>query len=421
MTPPDSNLDLSKPVGGAPAATAAPVDEVVGDLVLTPPAAVPAVPKAQASSMMPVDPQTANALSERADNFVAGLIDMDPRAPEFQKKVRDITTMGDKDIRASSEVSNRMLQRPMKALEAAQGKGQEGDAQRLVANELVSLRQTVEDLDPSKVDSMGPKKLLGIIPFGSKIRDYFDKYKSAENHIDQIIVSLKNGQDELRKDNAAIEGEKVNLWNSMQKMQEYATLAADIDGALEARISDIELTDPEKAKTLKADLLFAVRQKHQDLLTQLAVSAQGYLALDMVRRNNLELIKGVDRATTTTISALRTAITVAQALANQKLVLDQITALNTTTSNLIVATSEMLKQQTGEIHNQAASTTVSMEALQQSFSNIYATMDAIDTFKADAVENMADTVGALQTELTKANAYIDRARNRDDSIGELPN
>ena len=78
-------------------------------------------------------------------------------------------------------------------------------------------------------------------------------------------------------------------------------------------------------------MLFSVRQKHQDLLTQLAVSVQGYLALDVIRRNNLELIKGVDRATTTTVSALRTAVIVAQALADQKLVLDQITALNTTT------------------------------------------------------------------------------------------
>src|SRR2546428_13963908 len=65
--------------------------------------------------------------------------------------------------------------------------------------------------------------------------------------------------------------------------------------------------------------------------TQLAVNAQGYLALELVRKNNLELIKGVDRATTTTISALRTAVIVAQALTNQELVLNQITALNTTT------------------------------------------------------------------------------------------
>ena len=54
------------------------------------------------------------------------------------------------------------------------------------------------------------------------------------------------------------------------------------------------------------------------------MNIQGYLALDMIRKNNLELMKGVDRATTTTVAALRTAVIVAQALNNQKLVLDQI-------------------------------------------------------------------------------------------------
>ena len=40
------------------------------------------------------------------------------------------------------------------------------------------------------------------------------------------------------------------------------------------------------------------------------------------------------------------------------LVLDQITALNTTTGNLIETTSEMLRKQTGQIHEQAASSTI---------------------------------------------------------------
>jgi uncharacterized protein YaaN involved in tellurite resistance len=157
-----------------------------------------------------------------------------------------------------------------------------------------------------------------------------------------------------------------------------------------------------------------VRQKHQDLLTQLAVSAQGYLALDLVRKNNLELIKGVDRATTTTIAALRTAVIVAQALANQKLVLDQITALNTTTSDLIVATSEMLRTQAADIQTQAASTTVNMDALRKAFDNIYTTMDMIDTFKAKAVESMSATVGSLTAELDHARTYLDRARRGDE-------
>ena len=172
-------------------------------------------------------------------------------------------------------------------------------------------------------------------------------------------------------------------------------MAQQLDRRLVERIAQIEGTDPARATGLRQDLLFYVRQKVQDLATQLAVGVQGYLALDLVRKNNLELIKGVDRATTTTVSALRTAVIVAQALADQKLVLDQITALNTTTENLIVSTSQMLRDQSGKIHEQAASSTVGIEKLQAAFQNIYATMDEIDTFKLKALDNMADDgVGA---------------------------
>ena len=121
----------------------------------------------------------------------------------------------------------------------------------------------------------------------------------------------------------------------MGRLHQYIYVAESLDTRLSATIAELEPTDPERAKALRQDVLFYVRQKHQDLLTQLAVSIQGYLAIDIIIKNNLELIKGVDRATTTTVSALRTAVIVAQALNNQKLVLDQITALNTTTSGLI--------------------------------------------------------------------------------------
>src|SRR6266705_6917145 len=160
----------------------------------------------------------------------------------------------------------------------------------------------------------------------------------------------------------------------MQRLAQYAYVAEHLDAALEKKIAEIQQTDPDKAKVLRDDVLFAVRQKHQDLLTQLAVNMQGYLALDLVRKNNLELIKGVDRATTPTVSALGTAVIVAQALADQKLVLDQITALNTTTSDLIEATSVMLRRQSGHIIEQAASSTVEVSKLQAAFDNVHATL-----------------------------------------------
>jgi uncharacterized protein YaaN involved in tellurite resistance len=378
---------------------------LLSDLVLTPPAAVAKVPVEQATTMLPLPDDRAADLTARADGFATELTGLDPRSPEFTRKVHDITSMGDSEIRASSNVANRMLKRPVAALASARGDG--ADAQAKVAGDLVALRRTIVDLDPKQATTA--RRLLGMIPFGDALRDYFAKYRSAQKHLDDIIRALRSGQDELLKDNAAIEGEKVSLWESMTKLQEYAVLARALDESLERRIAEIEYTDAEKATALRSDALFGVRQKHQDILTQLAVSAQGYLALDLVRKNNLELIKGVDRATTTTIAALRTAVTVAQALANQKLVLEQITALNTTTSELIVATSEMLKTQAGDIATQSASTTISMDALRKAFDNIYSTMDMIDTFKAKAVENMAQTVDSLTLELGNAKAYLERA------------
>jgi uncharacterized protein YaaN involved in tellurite resistance len=90
-------------------------------------------------------------------------------------------------------------------------------------------------------------------------------------------------------------------------------------------------------------------------------------------------------------------------------VLDQITALNTTTGNMIDSTGEMLKSQTGEIHRQAASSTIAVETLQRAFQNIYDTMDTIDRFKVEALSSMKQTVDTLTGEVEKSRGYIARA------------
>ena len=308
------------------------------------------------------------------EDYLGSLLTVAPRSPEFAAKASDVRSMGDLDIRRAAESSNRLLSSPIRAMK--EGGLSEGSK---VGSTLLELRRTVEDLDPAEASRT--RKLLGLIPFGEKVDDYFRKYQSAQSHLDAILHALRDGQDELGKDNAALNLEKQQLWEAMGRLNQYVYIAERLDASLAAHVADLELSDPERAKALRDDVLFYVRQKHQDLLTQLAVSIQNYLAIDIVIKNNIELIKGVDRASTTTISALRTAVIVAQALGNQKLVLDQITALNTTTSAMIERTSEMLRDNSVAIQQQAASSTIGLPQLQAAFANIYATMDAIDTFK----------------------------------------
>ena len=370
---------------------------------LTPPDPVPQVMPEQAAGLVPVTTEQKSKLDTKVDAFVNDLVTTDANSPAFGEKVDQITRMGQEQVRSAAAMSNRFLDRPVRAMD--------GDGS--VGKDLAELRRTVEDLDPGRQGKLsGPRKILGIIPFGNKIKNYFDSYTSAQGHIASILTRLESGKKELHLDNAAIDTERQKLWAAMGELEQMIHIAKTLDARLEAKALELDSSDPAKAKALRESALFYVRQRTQDLLTQMAVSVQGYLALDLVKKNNVELVKGVDRASTTTVGALRTAVTVAQAMTNQRLVLGQITALNKTTSDIIDSTSTLLREQTAQIHEQAASATIPLETLQRAFQNIYDTMDEVDSFKLRALDSMKQTVTTLSAEVEKSKGYIARAEGQ---------
>ncbi|MEU9330060.1 toxic anion resistance protein [Streptomyces canus] len=380
--------------------------------VLTPPEAVAPVPREKAGGLVPVDDSVRTDMAKKASAYVEGLATLDARSPEFAGKVGEITGLGAGEMRSAAAQSNRMLERTVRSLP---DKG--GDAQSLVAGSLVELRRVVEDLDPRDLPAAKGRKFLSRLPGGNRLRDHVAKYASAQGTLNRIVGSLRGGQDELRRDNAALQTERVRLWETMGKLQEYVVLTEALDTAVERHLTAVG--DPEAADSLRADVLFPVRQKHQDLLTQLAVCAQGYLAMDVVRRNNEELIKGVDRAATTTVSALRISVMLASALDHQKKVVEQVNALRGTTEDLIRGNAEMLATQSGEIQRIAADPAVGAETLRSAFQQIYRTLDAIDTYKVQATEVMAATVESLTSELQHASGYLERSRSQGALEGGL--
>jgi uncharacterized protein YaaN involved in tellurite resistance len=369
-------------------------------LKLDPPEALQPMASAEASGLVPLKTDEVSELDRKVAQFVDELAALDSNSPEFGKKVDALTAMGRKEIAEAAGASNRFLDRPVKAIDADTG----------IGADLTELRKTVEALDPAKNGRLTPgRKLFGLIPFGGRIKSYFRQYQSSQTHIAAILARLGSGKDELLMDNAAIDTERSGLWKTMHKLEQMIHISKSLDKQLEDKANELDATEPAKAKAIRETALFYTRQRTTDLLTQMAVTVQGYLALDLVKKNNVELVKGVDRASTTTVSALRTAVTVAQAMTNQRLVLEQIGALNTTTAGMIDSTGELLRTQTGAIHEQAASSTIPLETLQRAFQNIYETMDQIDRFKLEALGNMKQTVETLGSEVEKSKGYIARA------------
>ncbi|GGK26307.1 toxic anion resistance protein [Deinococcus malanensis] len=373
--------------------------------LLKAPEAVTPVQAQEAPEMVPLSPEDRTRLDEMARAFAQDVLRAGAHTPEFKRKLTAVHELGMPEQRAAAQSSNRMLERPLRATRT--GALAEGSD---ILRGLTDLRRTVEDLDPSRTPT--PRRLFGMLPGAKKVQNHLDRYQSAQSHLNGILEALYRGQDELRRDNATIETEKVHLWDTMQKLRQYAHVGKAVDQALTERLAELQTTDPEKARMVSEELLFAVRQRVTDLLTQLAVSIQGYLALDLVRRNNLELIKGVDRATTTTVSALKTALMVSQALGTQQAVLGQVTALNDTTGKMIGSTASLLKQQSTEIQRQAGSATVDPQIIQAAFRDVYSALDSISAYRSQALDRFRETMQVLDREVTQAQTYLDRERQQ---------
>ncbi|MGC0272600.1 toxic anion resistance protein [Pseudactinotalea sp. Z1739] len=364
--------------------------------------------------MILVDAEAQRKHAETARAFLEELLAVPLHSPEFQTKLAQLTRLGEDTMNQAADSSNRMLQRPAAALA-----GTGADPASRTGATLAELRQIVTELDPNRHDLTGTRRFLKFLPSGSGIQRYFQKYESAQDQLDAITKALKGGQDELRLDNAAIQTERDALWSSLGQLANYAVLARHLGDGLEQRIAAARNEGKaDDATTLEADALFYVRQRHQDLMTQMAVAAQGYLALDVVRKNNVELIKGVDRALDTTLAALRVAVIVSQALAQQKIVLAQIEALNTTTSDMILSTSELLRSQGAGIQQQASQATIDPEKLQQAFDNVFQALDEIDNYKAEAARSMKQTVDVLEGQVTRARLQLERSHTADASTQE---
>ncbi|MBM7771490.1 uncharacterized protein YaaN involved in tellurite resistance [Actinokineospora baliensis] len=381
------------------------------DLALTPPDPVSPVPLDRAAGLIPIDDAARAAAAAKAERFTGELAALDPRSPGFTDKVDELLAVGEADMRVAAGIATALLDRSVGALATAQG----GSQQRITTS-LVELRRTVSDLDPGGAPVQ--RKLFGVIPLGGNGKLLLERYQAAHTPINQLIVELRTRQDQLRRDNAAIKGERARLWENMAQLAEAAAFAEALDAAVDRQAGIFDLADPTAATSLRADVLLPVRQRHQDILTQLAVSAQGYLALDLLRRNNDELIRGVERACSTTVAALRVALVVSSGLANQRAVLDEMDALRGTTDELMRVNSALLEQHTTRIQQAAGDPVVGVATIRESFDQILRAIDAVDQFRAGATANMATTVASLTGEVRRTTEHL--RRSHDSETGGQP-
>lgn len=334
-------------------------------------------------------PEEVAKLQELADSNVAAIMELDIESLDKRKEIlQSIDTFGLNTMKMSSD-KNALLQVSVGKLSKTGDEG--GD----VAKGLAELHTQLRDLDPSVID-FAKTGLLGKL--FNPLRAYFLRFEKADGVIADIVISLDKGKQTLKNDNTTLEIEQQTLRDLTKKLQKEIQLGGLMDQSIEAQVESAKARneDPDKIRFITEEVLFPLRQRVMDLQQMLVVNQQGIMAIEVVIRNNKELIRGVDRAKNVTVSALKIAVTVASALYNQKIVLKKIELLNQTTNELIASTSRMLKNQGAEIQKQALEASISVDTMKQAFSDVLSALDSISTYKQEALPKMRDTINQFR-------------------------
>ncbi|MGG2027711.1 toxic anion resistance protein [Gottfriedia sp. S16(2024)] len=357
-------------------------------------------------------PEELIKLKATADANVAMIMELDTVSKETYEKrkeiLQSIESFGLQTMKSSSN-KNSLLKVSLGQL------AKSGDEGGQVAKGLADLQVQLKDLDPSVIN-FTKSGFLGKL--FNPIRSYFQRFEKADVAIADIVNSLDKGKKILENDNTTLEHEQLSLRMLSKTLEKEIQLGTLMDESIENQIekAKVEGEDQEKIKFISEEVLYPLRQRVMDLQQMLVVNHQGDMSYEVVIRNNRELIRGVERAKTVTISALNTAVTVASALYNQKIVLQKITALNQTTNTIIEGTSRLLKEQGVAIQKQAMESAVSVETLKTSFTNVISAFESISTFKQEALPKMRQTILQFQ-ELAEVGSKQIQRLEKGDRIG----
>ncbi|MEE0901609.1 MAG: toxic anion resistance protein [Methanobrevibacter sp.] len=354
--------------------------------------------------------ENSNLKNQAKDNAVA-IFDADLNNPQERESIlKPLDNFGMADMSKSAS-RNEML--ATRVVDISKG-GKDADN---IGQKLAELDRQMKDLDPSKVD-FAKKGVLGNIL--NPVKKYFDKYEKAEVAISNIIESLDNSSKVLQNDNTTLLNEETNLREVTNKLLADIELGKQMDESIEAQIQEAEINgvDADKIKFVREEILFPLRQRIMDMQQMIVVNQQGIVSLNVIRRNNKELIRGVNRAKNVTVSALRTGVMVATALYDQKIVMDKINILNETTENIIETTSHMLKEQGSEIQKHSAETMISPDVLKASFAEALQAIEDVSTYKEQALPKMKETIDMFSDMANDGKKVVDKIETGNNSLIE---
>lgn len=355
-----------------------------------------------------------------ARTTIDSLKNLPVKSADFQEEIEKIKTFGAADFKRSSSLNSEILERSTTSYAASKQESKSrkknglssNGAQEDVAKTLLNLRSEVSKLNPSLAEKGLFKKIISRLPGSNKGQEIMKRYDSAKDNLDDIVLSLEDGQDNLRRDNASIKQEQTNAVQTVQALYTNKLQLEGIRGAAEDEYERIlNEGDQRSAESFRASVIETVARRMLDTETQIAVTIQSAMSLEIIQQNNDALISGVERIKETTLPALRNAVITSVALDNQERVLTSNEKVKRVTEELMVQNASRIRTQGVDINRRASESTIDQNVLSQTYAHLIGAVDDIQEFRNNSVQVLDQNRANLEKAIAETKGQMAHSLN----------
>lgn len=340
-------------------------------------------------------------IAKSVDDFVTKVGDADLQSPEFRELLQKAFAAGRKE---AADTTNFINGNPVLKQANFDDFDESGEAKAMT-----EISTILAKANPRGKDLMGPVKVMGVVmPFGNKLRGYFDGFKPMGERLNQLGEVLEAEEDNMRREIAEYDVVESQLYAFVQRLDRATEYLSLLDSKIEAQAQALVVSNPEKSKALKEEFLYYVRGNLNDDSEVKLLAIVGLGQIRQLRHTGRMTLRATNRVKTLGMAALAIAQTMAVGVYKQKKRMELNVQLQTVVNDVVAGVGDAILEHTKMVTDFESNPIFSIQALETSIDKTMEAVTLFNNFRSAAVETMkADNVKLVAlTEKTRTNMRI---------------
>ena len=340
---------------------------------------------------IPMSDEDVKEIDDTVEQQLAALRQMDIYSEETEtsKTINDLFDSSRQRRSEAEEISSAFMQRNYKGLE---------DSDQFKA--INDMENILTEYDPSRFDLAAPEKIFGLIPkpkfMQNKINSYFRKFRSAEQHLNEIMGGVMSVHDDGVRNLAELQALEKRMLKLAKSLKKTLLIQQKLAEKVEGYVAEIEDRDPTKAEKIRDEISFKLNSEILETYTVLNTVMLGQLEMGPMKRTQQMIITSCERVTTTGKLILVINQTISLSANEQGRAIDVLEGVTERINSSTESNARLVKEHIQRAKEFASNPLAAVESMQKAYTDAFAALDELKRADKELATKVKGSIAKME-------------------------